>query len=234
MQCPHYGEQTDITKRGKHSSRPHQQRYYCWRCQRGFDDLTGTILAKHQQPLRVWIMCLYLLGLNLSNAQIAQELAVPPSDAQEMTEALLAPLTKIGLPTARLCLDGAGDVAFLAPAGTGSRTHRQVAGLAGGGMGHGAQRSAAPHAASAADACSVVHHEPTARGKPGNGDGGAGVSWRERAHVDGGVAVSVGRCCGVGRRRRALGCHRVGVRRWEDCRILLHIRKAGVKLRPCS
>ena len=39
-----------------------------------FDDLTGTVLAGHHQPLRVWVLCLYFMGLNLSNRQIAQEL----------------------------------------------------------------------------------------------------------------------------------------------------------------
>ena len=28
------------------------------------------------QPLRTWIACLYLMGLNLSNQQIAQELSL--------------------------------------------------------------------------------------------------------------------------------------------------------------
>ena len=37
-----------------------------------FDDLTETIFAGHHQPLRVWILCLYFMGLNLSNVQIAQ------------------------------------------------------------------------------------------------------------------------------------------------------------------
>ena len=38
-----------------------------------FDDLTGTVLAGHHQPLRVWLLCLYFMGLNLSNRQIDQE-----------------------------------------------------------------------------------------------------------------------------------------------------------------
>ena len=43
------------------------------------------MLAGHHQPLRVWILCLYFMGLNLSNAQIAQELGLNPNDAQRMT-----------------------------------------------------------------------------------------------------------------------------------------------------
>jgi hypothetical protein len=53
-----------------------------------FDDLTGTVLAGHHQPLRVWVLCLYFMGLNLSNRQIAHELDLSESDEQEMTERL--------------------------------------------------------------------------------------------------------------------------------------------------
>jgi hypothetical protein len=38
--------------------------------------------------LRVWILCLYFLGLNLSNEQIGQELNLDPDDAQKMTSQL--------------------------------------------------------------------------------------------------------------------------------------------------
>jgi hypothetical protein len=50
--------------------------------------LTDTALAGHHQPLRAWVLCLYLMGLNLSNRQIAQELDLGVSDVQAMTEAL--------------------------------------------------------------------------------------------------------------------------------------------------
>jgi hypothetical protein len=53
-----------------------------------FDDLTGTVLARHHQPLRVWVLCLYFMGLNLSNRQIAAELGLSGSDVQVMTERL--------------------------------------------------------------------------------------------------------------------------------------------------
>jgi hypothetical protein len=36
----------------------------------------------------VWVLCLYFMGLNLSNRQIALELGLSPSDAQAMTERL--------------------------------------------------------------------------------------------------------------------------------------------------
>ncbi len=45
-----------------------------------FDDLTGTVFSGHHQPLKVWILCLYFMGLNLSNIQIAQELDLNRTD----------------------------------------------------------------------------------------------------------------------------------------------------------
>jgi hypothetical protein len=50
--------------------------------------LTHTIFAGHHQPLRIWILCWYLMGLNLSNAQIAQELDLNKDDTHHMTTQL--------------------------------------------------------------------------------------------------------------------------------------------------
>ena len=57
-------------------------------CAGRFDDLSGTVLAGHHQPLRVWVMCLYFMGLNLSNRQIAQELGLGTAGVQAMAEQL--------------------------------------------------------------------------------------------------------------------------------------------------
>ena len=57
-------------------------------CQRRFDDLTGTIFAGHHQPLRTCTLCLYFMGLNLSNEQIAQELDLHGDDVQKMASQL--------------------------------------------------------------------------------------------------------------------------------------------------
>ena len=65
-----------------------RQRYRCKACGGRFDDLTGTVLAGHHQPLRVWVLCLYFMGLNLSNQQTALELGLCQSDVQAMTEHL--------------------------------------------------------------------------------------------------------------------------------------------------
>ena len=83
----------DITRNGRDDTQPHRQRYRCRGCDSRFDDLTGTVLAGHHQPLRVWVLCLDFMGLNLSNRQIAQELDLSVSDVQVMTEQLRAGLT---------------------------------------------------------------------------------------------------------------------------------------------
>lgn len=75
----------EITKHGRDDTQPERQRYLCQSCERRFDDLTDTIFAGHDQPLRVWILCLYFMGLNLSNHQIAQELDLNKDDAHQMT-----------------------------------------------------------------------------------------------------------------------------------------------------
>ncbi len=56
-----------VIRDGCDDTQPHRQRYRCKACASRFDDLTGTVLAGHHQPLRVWVLCLYFMGLNLSN-----------------------------------------------------------------------------------------------------------------------------------------------------------------------
>ena len=77
-----------VIRDGCDDTQPHRQRYGCKACTFRFDDLTGTVLAGHHQPLRVWVLCLYFMGLNLSNRQIAKELGLCGSDVQAMTEQL--------------------------------------------------------------------------------------------------------------------------------------------------
>jgi len=76
---------TEVIKRGKDETQPQRQRYQCKGCSAHFDDLSDTVFAGHHQPLRVWILCLYLMGLNLSNRQIAQELELDEDDVHQMT-----------------------------------------------------------------------------------------------------------------------------------------------------
>jgi hypothetical protein len=65
--------------------KPNRQRYRCKDRTARFDDLSGTILAGHHRPLRTWVLCLYFMGLTLSNQQIARELDLGVSDVQAMT-----------------------------------------------------------------------------------------------------------------------------------------------------
>lgn len=87
IHCPHC-DHVWVKKRGFHNTSPHRQRYECKACERQFDDLTDTIFAGHHQPLRVWMLCLYLMGLNLSNHQIAAELGLNKDNVQKMTTQL--------------------------------------------------------------------------------------------------------------------------------------------------
>ena len=87
VKCPHCGS-GEIKKRGFHNQQADRQRYECQTCDRQFDDLTGTIFEGHHQPLRVWVLCLYFMGLNLSNQQIAAELDLDKDVVQAMTTQL--------------------------------------------------------------------------------------------------------------------------------------------------
>ena len=48
----------------------------------------STVFAGHHPPLRTWVLCLYFMGLNLSNRQIASELGLNKDDVQRMTKQL--------------------------------------------------------------------------------------------------------------------------------------------------
>src|SRR3712207_7515176 len=55
VRCPHC-ESTAVARHGRDDTQPHRQRYRCTRCSTRFDDLTGTALAGHHQPMRVWVL----------------------------------------------------------------------------------------------------------------------------------------------------------------------------------
>jgi hypothetical protein len=87
--------------------KPNRQRYRCKDRTARFDDLSGTILAGHHRPLRTWVLCLYFMGLNLSNQQIARELDLGVSDVQAMTGQLRSGL---GAKIPPVTLDGEVEV----------------------------------------------------------------------------------------------------------------------------
>jgi len=84
VRCPAC-DSSSVIRDGCDDTQPHRLGYRCKTCAGRFDDLTGTVLAGHHQPLRVWVLCLYFMGLNLSNRQIAGELGLCGSDVQAMT-----------------------------------------------------------------------------------------------------------------------------------------------------
>jgi transposase-like protein len=79
---------TAVVRNGHDDRERSRQRYLCKTCKHRFDDLTGTVLAGHHQPVSTWILGSSFMGVNLSNRQIAHELGLCESDAQAMTEVL--------------------------------------------------------------------------------------------------------------------------------------------------
>jgi hypothetical protein len=78
-------DRAEVMKQGRDETQPERQRDRCQSGERRFDALTDTILAGHHQPLRVWILCLYCMGLNLSTHQRAQERELNSSDGPQLT-----------------------------------------------------------------------------------------------------------------------------------------------------
>lgn len=87
VRCPGCAGQS-VNRDGHDETQWHRQRYRCKPCGSRFDDLSGTILAGHHQPLRHWVLCLYFMGLNLSNLRIARELDLNEDDAHAMASGL--------------------------------------------------------------------------------------------------------------------------------------------------
>ena len=77
IQCPSC-DTKNVIRRGHDETEPDKKRYEYKDCGKRFDDLSGTIFSRHHQPLKAWILCLYLTGLNLSNKQVAKELDLNP------------------------------------------------------------------------------------------------------------------------------------------------------------
>ena len=79
---------TEVKRNGCKGNDLACQKYTCKKCGRNFDDISDTIFSRHHQAVKVWVLCLYFMGLNLSNRQIAQELDICESEAQRMTTLL--------------------------------------------------------------------------------------------------------------------------------------------------
>jgi transposase-like protein len=94
--CPSCASQ-HVIKRGCDDTASARQRYECHDCDTRFDDLTDTLFAGHQQPLKAWVLCLYCMGLNVSNEHIGHELALTGSDVQQRTAQLRNGIVKKSL-----------------------------------------------------------------------------------------------------------------------------------------
>jgi transposase-like protein len=88
VRCPFCASPV-VIRDGYDETQPCRQRYRCTECagrlRRSHRHGAG---RPHHQPLRVWVLCLYFMGLNLSNRQIAQELELSGPDVQTMTDQL--------------------------------------------------------------------------------------------------------------------------------------------------
>ena len=89
LKCPRSGSthvRRDGTK-GRHSNIYH---YECGEkgCGKKFDDRTGTIFSGSPQELKLWILVMWLISLNLSNSQVAQELNMCIKVCSRMIEKL--------------------------------------------------------------------------------------------------------------------------------------------------
>lgn len=96
VKCPHC-QSTHIVKDGKDATHPHRQNYKCRSCAKNFDDLSETVFSGSKKSLKTWILCLYLMGLNLSNQQISKELDISQKTAQSMTHKLRTGIVKKSL-----------------------------------------------------------------------------------------------------------------------------------------
>jgi transposase-like protein len=95
--CPSC-ESKQVSKRGFDDTEPARQLSECTDCHTRFDDVTDTMFAGHHQPLKVWVLCLYCMGLNVSHEHIAHELALHVSDVQQMTTQLRKGIVKNSQP----------------------------------------------------------------------------------------------------------------------------------------
>src|SRR3954453_14127883 len=141
VRCPDCDSVSGI-RNGHDEGQRHRQRYLCKACHGRFDDLSGTVLAGHHQPLRVWVLCLYLMGLNLSNRQIAEELGLCASEAQAMTEHLRHGLVS-RTPAAKLQGEAEVDEVDIVAGHKGQPAEVEKRGARDGGAGFRAHRDAA-------------------------------------------------------------------------------------------
>jgi Transposase zinc-ribbon domain len=85
VRCPACASSA-VIRDGCDETQRSRQRYWCKTCSGRFDDLTGTVLAGHHQPLRVWVLCLYFMGLKLDFACVGPGVERQLSDSAGGTQ----------------------------------------------------------------------------------------------------------------------------------------------------
>jgi transposase-like protein len=132
VRCPSC-DSGHVVRNGWDDGRHTRPRWLCKECKARFDDQTLTVLAGQHQPRRIWVLWLYVIGLNLSNRQIAQELALNAGAVQAMTGQLRQRLVE---PQPDVRLEGeieADEVYVVAgPKGNPAAVQKKVAGGVGG------------------------------------------------------------------------------------------------------
>jgi len=58
-----------VIRDGHNDTQLFRRRYRCKAYAGRFNNLTGTVLAEHHQPLQVWVLCFHFMGLNLSTGR---------------------------------------------------------------------------------------------------------------------------------------------------------------------
>jgi len=89
LHCPHCGAM-EVVKRGRMHNRPYVRRYYCKKCGRWFNDLTGTIFGKRLISIRDIILIAYLLlKLGMSISAISRELRISRKTVQRTAKEIM-------------------------------------------------------------------------------------------------------------------------------------------------
>ena len=89
VRCPHV-ESAAVARHGRTTPSPSGSAYRCRVRGSRFDDLSGPFCAGATRRYRSPVLCLYFIGLNLSNRQIARELDLGVSDVQAINRAAAA------------------------------------------------------------------------------------------------------------------------------------------------
>lgn len=84
-----------VSDNGHCESYVYQKQYKCTACNYSFKDLTGTILENNPSRLQTWVLCFFLVKLNTSIQNIAEELGIDIFHTRLIVERLQGNLANI-------------------------------------------------------------------------------------------------------------------------------------------